>query len=211
MNIAHKISEYNRERKWGLFQKEIEIDEDICVLDAGFSDKEYSGSDNFIEKHYPYPDKLTALGVDIPVLFQKRYPQVRVVQYKGGVFPFRDKEFDVCWSNAVIEHVGSYNEQLQFLKEVLRVSKAAFITTPNKYFPFELHTRIPILHWLPKPMFDKILNVVGKKWAAGDYMYLLSIADMKKLLEKADISQYKIIRNKLLGFTMDFVVVLQGA
>jgi len=36
------------------------------VLDVGFLDLEYSSTYNFIEKHYPYPERLTALGVQVP-------------------------------------------------------------------------------------------------------------------------------------------------
>ena len=94
------------------------------LLDVGFSEEEYGSSDNFIEKHYPYPEMLTALSVDIPAKFKRRYPKVTVVHYDGRVFPFEDKTFDVLWSNAVIEHVGARNKQLNFLREIKRVSKS---------------------------------------------------------------------------------------
>ena len=84
-----------------------------------------------------------------------------------------------------------------------------FITTPNKYFPVELHTRTPLLHYFPNKVFDRYLSLVGKTWAAGDYMHLLSISDMKSLLRDADISEYKIFKNRLMGFTLDYVVVFQ--
>jgi hypothetical protein len=41
---------------------------------------------------------------------------------------------------------------------------------PNRYFPFEVHTRYLLIHWLPKTVFDKILSYTPKKWAAGDYI-----------------------------------------
>ncbi len=114
--------------------------------------------------------------------FSKRYPKVNTVVYKGDKFPFKDKEFDICWCNAVLEHVGERSRQEKFLKEVRRVAKSSFVTTPNRYFPVELHTRIPLLHYLPKGIFDIILKRVGKKWATENYMYLLSLKDIKKLL-----------------------------
>ena len=129
------------------------------------------------------------------------------MQYDGGVFPFKDKEFDVCWSNAVLEHVGGWGEQKLFLKEIKRVSRAAFITTPNRYFPFELHTRIFLLHYLPKRIFDKFLIKVGKKWASGDYLNLLSSTTLDNLLKECGFSGYKIIRNRVLWFTVNFMVI----
>ncbi len=209
MSIAHIISAWNRRRKWRIFLKVFSPKKNMRVLDVGFSENEYSKTDNFIEKYYPYPEMLTALGLDTPNNFTKRYPKVTAVQYDGKSFPFKDKEFDICWSNAVIEHVGIFDDQLFFLKEIKRVSKRAIIATPNKFFPVEPHTRTPILHYLPKELFDAYLSFVGKKWATGDYMYLLSVNDMKRLLLKADITDYKIYKNRFLGFTLDFVVVFE--
>ena len=207
MSIAYKISSFNRKRKWKSFNENMAINGRTKILDVGFSDQEYSATDNYMEKNYPFPENLTALGIDQPVEFKERYPQVNVVQYDGNLFPFQDKSFDVCWSNAVIEHVGDGKRQLVFLKEIKRVAKTAFITTPNRFFPVEVHTRVPFLHYLPKKTFDKILCAIGKKWAAGDYMHLLSIEEIEELLRKAEIKEYKIIKNKLLLFTLDYIII----
>jgi len=187
MTLAHRISAWNRRRKWAYFLKELAPDAQTRVLDVGFSEIEYSPNDNFIEKNYPYPEKLTALGVDNPKEFLVRYPKVQALQYDGKTFPFKDKEFDICWSNAVIEHVGDKDAQLFFLKEIARVSKRAIVTTPNKYFPVEVHTRTPMLHFLP-----------------------LSKGDLKELLAQAGISDYTIKPNRIMGFGLDFVLTFPG-
>jgi hypothetical protein len=207
MSIASKVSAYNRHRKWKKFLQEIAPTSTMKVLDVGFANVEYSPVDNFIEKHYPYPEKLTALGINAPNEFAKRYPRVRAVQYAGGIFPFQDQEFDVCWSNAVIEHVGEIDEQAVFLAEIKRVSRRAFVTTPNKYFPVEPHTRTPVLHYLPKRTFDSYLRMIGKGWATGRYMHLLGIDDLRNLLNLAHIDKYKIIPNRLFGIPLDFVII----
>lgn len=207
MSLAYKISAYNRRRKWMLFLQTIAPTPEMRVLDIGFSENECSSTDNFIEKHYPYPERLTALGIEIPVTFKTRYPKVTAIHYNGGIFPFEDKTFDVAWSNAVIEHVGDRDKQILFIKEIKRVSMKAFITTPNIFFPVEVHTRTPLLHYLPKKVFDRYLILTGQGWAAGEYMHLLSHNDIKILLADAGISEYKIINNRLAGITLDFVVL----
>jgi SAM-dependent methyltransferase len=207
MSLAYKISAANRWRKWNLFLREIAPTERTRILDVGYSENELSDTDNFLEKHHPYPENLTALGIDLPTQFRQRYPKVNVVQYPGGRFPFADQAFDLCWSNAVIEHVGDRPKQLGFLREIKRLSRRAFITTPNRFFPIEVHTRTPLLHYLPKRIFERYLAWVGKAWATGDYMYLLSLGELKALLSRAGISDYKIFRNRLAGFTMDYVVI----
>ena len=50
---------------------------------------------------------------------------------------FRDKEFDVIFSNSVIEHVGSYDAQRRMAQEVMRVGERYFVQTPNRFFPIE--------------------------------------------------------------------------
>jgi len=208
MTIAYNISAWNRRRKWQLFLDHIKTGANTTVLDVGFNNEEYSETDNYLEKKYPHKKNITALGIEKDDIFKKKYPEVKSVLYKGGVFPFTDKQFDVCWSNAVIEHVGSREKQVEFLHEIKRVSHKAFITTPNKLFPVEVHTRIPFLHLLlSKKCFDKFLKLIGKKWAVGDYMNLISHRQLKQLLSEAGITEYTIIKNKLLGFTLDFVIV----
>jgi SAM-dependent methyltransferase len=207
MSIAHKVSAYNRQRKWQIFLENLPVTPQAKVLDVGFSEGEYSPVDNFIEKNYPYPEMLTALGVDAPCQFTQRYPKVRAVQYPGDRFPFEDQEFDICWSNAVLEHVGGQEKQVAFLTEIKRVARTAFITTPNKWFPVELHTRAPLLHYLPKPVFDAYLRTIRKSWAAGDYMHLLSLNDLRNLLKQAHIEPRRLIRNKIAGLTLDFAVI----
>lgn len=207
MSLASDISRWNRQRKWEIFKRHFSIESSTTILDVGYNEVEYSSHDNYLEKQYPYQKNITALGLNDPNEFKKRYPEVNAVSYDGTVFPFSDKSFDICWSNAVIEHVGDRIRQLFFLKEIRRVANRAFITTPNKWFPIELHTRIVLLHYFPKRIFDIILRFFNKQWAAGDYMHLLGIRDIKKLLKEAGIEEYTIIRNRLFFFTLDFIVV----
>lgn len=208
MNFAQSISARNRQRKWGLFLRTIAPTSSTTVLDVGFNDREHSAVDNYLEKHYPWPGQITALGVQEPREFPKRYPEVKVVQYAGGRFPFPDQSFDVVWSNAVIEHVGDRTRQLEFVREIARVGRRAFITTPNRHFPVEVHTLTPFLHWLPDPVFHAYLRLIGKGWAAGDYMRLLSGGDLRGLLSEAGWN-YQLRRNRLCGLTLDFVALLK--
>jgi SAM-dependent methyltransferase len=209
-NTASRVSLWNRRRKWALFEREMRPNVGMRVLDIGYSEVEHQNADNFIEKYYPYPENLTALGVDEPKQFHVRYPQVKVVQYDGVIFPFEDNAFDVVWSNAVIEHVGDRDRQLQFIREIKRVSTRAFITTPNRHFPLEIHTRTPLLHFLPLSMFEAYLRVIGKGWATEDYMRLLSSRDLRKLLSEAEIASWRIVKNRLGVFTLDFVVLIDA-
>jgi hypothetical protein len=71
----------------------------------------------------------------------------------------------------------------------------------------EVHTRTPLLHYLPESLFDRYLALAGKARASGDYMHLLSEFDLRTRLSQAGIEDYRLMKNRLLGFTMDFVVL----
>ncbi len=78
------------------------------VLDVGVtSDERYSES-NYFEQMYPFPDNITCVGTEDGSHLARRYPGLSYRQVQSGdPLPFRDAEFDVVFSNAVLEHVGS--------------------------------------------------------------------------------------------------------
>jgi ubiquinone/menaquinone biosynthesis C-methylase UbiE len=121
---------------------------------------------------------------------------------------FKNNSFDIVYSSATIEHVGSHSNQLQFIKECFRVSrKHIFITTPNKFYPIEFHTKIPLLHFLPNKIFRKILLFLGLTFFAKEKnLNLLSEADLKRFCYRLKIQNYKIIRYKFLFFTSNLIL-----
>ncbi len=71
----------------------------------------------------------------------------RRVLCDGRQLPFADDTFDLVLSNAVIEHVGDEAAQRRFVDEHVRVGRCSLITTPNRWFPVESHTRTLFRHW----------------------------------------------------------------
>lgn len=111
----------------------------------------------------------------------------------------------MVWSNAVIEHVGDFDRQVLFVREMARVGHRVFFSTPNRGFPIELHTRLPLIHWLPKPVCDRILHRLGKGFATGDYMHLLTRGALRRVLHAAGVTRYRVFANRLAGLSLDFV------
>lgn len=205
--IAAHISAKSRKHKYEQFLQECAPTSTDTILDIGINTTEYSPSDNYLEKHYPHRNRITAIGTGDGTVFSSLYPEVSYHQADGRALPFRDNQFDIAYSNAVIEHVGSSDQQLQFLREMSRVGRQGFLTTPNRHFPIELHTRVPLLHIiLSKSYFDAFLRLIGKSWATGDYMHLLSENDLRSILTTAGIQDYTLLRNRFLGLTMTFTV-----
>jgi hypothetical protein len=62
---------------------------------------------------------------------------------------FCDREFDMVFSNSVIEHVGTEADQARMAHEIRRVGRAYFVQTPNRFFPIEPHFLAPFWHYAP--------------------------------------------------------------
>lgn len=207
-HIASSISGKSRAKKWLQFLEWAETTPTTTILDIGVNTHEYSDHDNLLERLYSYPGNITAVGLETDwTEFHERYPQVKTLTADGTKLPFPDNAFDIAYSNAVIEHVGDHSRQAHFLREMYRVARRGFLTTPSRHFPIEVHTRLPLLHLiLPKSGFDWVVQKLGKGWAAGDYMRLLSVTDLHSLLAEAGIQKYTLTRNRFCGFTMTFTV-----
>jgi ubiquinone/menaquinone biosynthesis C-methylase UbiE len=206
--FSYTLSKKSRERKYAQFLAEIKPKPEESIIDVGVNDEEYSQGDNYLEKHYPYPQNITAISKDSADQFKNRYPEIKAVVADGRKLPFDDNSFDIAYSNAVIEHVGKRKDQIDFLRELFRVARRGYFTTPNRLFPIEIHTRVPLLHLiLPKKAFDFFLKMIGKKWATGDYMDLLSKNELTDVIEKAGIKKYKILNNRIFCLPATFTVV----
>ena len=205
-NLKYFFMEKSREKKYQQFICLTKPSTASTILDIGIADKEYSPYDNYLEKRYPYQSKITGLSICHLRQFPKSYPEIQVVVYNGGKFPFRDKEFSISFSNAVIEHVGNFEKQVLFIKEMKRVAHQFYFTTPAKEFPLEIHTNYPIIHWLSNKTFDSIITKLGKGWASGDYMNLLKKRDIEHLLKSAEVKKFKILTHKFCLFPLHYAV-----
>ena len=162
--LASRISLRSREQKLHLFLELLEPGPETTVVDVGVTDAPFgSGStDNFFEALYPWPDRITAVGNTGLERFRAAFPTVRAVQADGRRLPFADGAFDLGFSNAVVEHVdGGREGQRRFVHELARVARRVFVTTPNRFFPVEVHTRLPFVHWLPPATRDRLVRARG--------------------------------------------------
>lgn len=177
MRLVDHVSLRSRRRKLRLFLEELRPTAETSVLDVGadelaFGEGDGCGTLNFFEEHYPWPERITALGLQDGTGFRTRYPGIRYVQGDACALPFADGEFDIVFSNAVIEHVGDRERQRLLVAEAIRVGRRVFITTPNRSFPVEVHTRLPVVHWLPDRWAHPVFRAVGKSFATD--VHLLS-------------------------------------
>jgi SAM-dependent methyltransferase len=170
-----------RKKMYRIFEQICCPDETMKTVDIGATPDEKLADSNFFEKLYPYRNNLTIVSIEDCSSLVKKFGLAGFVQNKSKErLPFADKAFDILFCSAVLEHVGTREDQKYFIDECLRVSKKIFLTTPNRYFPLEMHTFIPFLHWLPWSIFQKIVRrTKGEFWADINNLNLLSKKDIE--------------------------------
>jgi ubiquinone/menaquinone biosynthesis C-methylase UbiE len=90
---------------------------------------------------------------------------------------YKDNEFDIAFSNSVIEHLYTKENQIKMANEMMRVGKKYFVQSPNKYFFMEPHYLIPYFQFFPKNLRLFILtktklsrNMKWERKAAQQYL-----------------------------------------
>lgn len=181
--FTSRMSLLARKRIFSLFMETINPSAAQTVLDLGVSADLGSMEANALEQMYPWRERITCAGVEDASAVEKAYPGVTFKRIAPrGPLPFTDKQFDVVFSNAVLEHVGSREKQAEFVREALRVGKRLFLVVPNRLFPVEHHTGIPLLHWLPAPLFRALLRPTPfKHWAEEENLNHLTARSLRAL------------------------------
>ena len=127
------------------------------------------------QRLYPHPAKITACGLGEGDDFHRAFPAVSYVRIEArGPLPFRDDEFAIATSNAVLEHVGGDEEQARHVRELFRVAPRVFISVPHRYFPVEHHTSLPFLHWTDATF----------RWACGGWQVEMDLAGGAYLMSR---------------------------
>lgn len=124
---------------------------------------------------------------------------------------FKDNEFDIVFSNSVIEHVGDYNEQKKMADEVRRIGKRYFIQTPNRYFPIEPHFLFPFFQFFP--LWLKMILIrsfsLGNRGRASNMEEAKARVSDVKLLGKREFKKLfpdaNFFEEKVFGLTKSFI------
>lgn len=181
--LASKISTQFREKMFAKFMTNMRPDAKHKILDIGVTSDERYQESNYFERLYPYKDRIVCVGTEDGSHLETKYPGIKFMQVNAGDrLPFDNNQFDIAFSNAVIEHVGSRESQRAFILEMLRVSRSFFLTTPNRWFPVELHTAVPLIHFLPKSIYRKLLAAMGETyWSKEENLNLLTRRELISL------------------------------
>jgi hypothetical protein len=207
-SLPVRIAAYQRRRMFETFMAATTITPTDTVLDVGAtSDQTYDHS-NYFEAWFPDKSRITAVGIDEAHFLETQYPGLQYFKADGRNLPFDDLSFDHVHSSAVLEHVGSRDNQALFLRQLWRVTrKSLFVTTPNRWFPVEFHTVLPLLHWLPPHLFRQVLTAMGKGFFADENnLNLLSRAALLGVARQAGISGAKVRTIALGGWPTNLIL-----
>jgi trans-aconitate methyltransferase len=135
-----------REKRFNFFLSlldKISSDKTIQILDVGGTEHFWT-SMKFPEKNNVF---ITLLNLEAVETTQKNLQSV-----KGdacNLSEYQNNQFDIVFSNSVIEHLFNFENQKKMADEVMRVGKNYYVQTPNYYFPLEAHWVFPFFQFLP--------------------------------------------------------------
>ena len=185
--------------------KNIEIDE---ALDIGTTSDTLNISSNSVIRNIKNIKNFKCLSnqeVNSNFFYKKLKKSITDDFYEDELSEFSS---DLVISNATIEHVGGFLKQKKMIKNIIKLTKKIFIiTTPNKFYPIELHTKIPFIHWLPKLIYRRILKFLGLSfYAQEENLNLLDVHQLQEMLNDQKIN-YEIRFIKLMFFKSNIIII----
>lgn len=207
-SLPVRIAHWQRRRMFARFMAYSVPGDSETILDVGAtSDQTYTHS-NYLEAWCPLKGRITAVGIDDASFLETLYPGMRYVPADGRELPFPDGAFDHVHSSAVLEHVGNRANQARFLRELWRVTrKSLFVTTPNRAFPVEFHTVLPLVHWLPPATFRALLRRIGRGFFADENnLNLMTAGDLGRCVQAAGIDGADVQSVSLLGWPSNLLL-----
>ena len=144
----------------------------------------------------------------------QRYANIVTVAGDGCHLPqFGDRAFDVVFSNSVIEHLFTFENQRRMAGEIQRIGGAYFVQTPNYYFPFEPHFHF--LGWQYLPVAVRVFML--RRFRCGWYSPIADaeIARLKvteiRLLSRGDLGRLfpgaTLLPERFLGLTKSWTAL----
>jgi ubiquinone/menaquinone biosynthesis C-methylase UbiE len=199
--VFDSYSAASRLRKLELFFERLQPSPTDRVLDVG-GECDPKGGSVQLSDHYQWRDRLTLVNIDSDALKRVNtvYPECHTLLGDACRLPFPDRHFDIGFSNAVIEHLFTWDNQRLMAAEMQRVCKRWFLATPNRWYPYEFHARLPVISWLPAPVMRKVTrqicyNHVHKRYMRGlqtDSIRLMTARELRKLFPTSTILPLRI-------------------
>lgn len=126
---------------------------------------------------------------------------------------YADDEFDVVFSNSVIEHVGSVADMRRMADECGRVGQRLYLQAPNYWFPVDAHFWLPGFQFLPLAVRVWWVTWIG----TPSYTRTHDVALARERVERTGLLRFGTVRElfpgatirreRFLGLTKSFIVL----
>lgn len=157
----------------------------LTIMDIG-------GTNEFWERcGWTERDDVTITTVNLFEQEQRFENVIPTVGDATDLSQFDDDEFDLVFSNSVIEHLITFEAQMGMAAEVRRTGKAYWVQTPNFWFPMEPHFLTPGWHYLPTAVRIKILQRRGVGWMGHcpDYEDAKRAVEEVRLMRRSELQR----------------------
>lgn len=178
--IASPVSARSRERRATLYRRLMRPSPDASIVDVG------CGEAGLAE----FEPEARITGVDRIERPAYASGPRRFVRADALRLPFADGEFDIAYSNSLIEHIEPADRE-RFAAELRRVGRSYFVQTPNRWFPVEPHTLLPLFQLLPAPLRRRLWRLGVSKDPFED-IRLLDARELRRLFPDAEIVRERI-------------------
>jgi len=194
-----------RARRRQLFLELFSPTERTTILDVGGTLGDW--------KDFPVRAAITVLNIDEAPAAQPKPANIAYCKGDGRALKFPDRSFDIVFSNSVIEHIGTAEDQGCFAAEISRVGCGVFVQTPNRWFPIEPHFVSPGVHFLPRAISRRLLPWLSiRGWfRKGDNVTVQQLVNELRLLDAQEMRGLfpgcELIRERWCGFTKSIIAV----
>jgi len=209
--MKEAISTYFRNRRFGFFRQFFDQisaggTQSVKILDIGGTE------DYWKSMGFELNDKTEIVLLN---LYEKEVSHPGFKSIKGDACNLEgvaDKSFDLVFSNSVIEHLFTQENQIKMANEIQRVGKNYFIQTPNKYFPIEPHWVFPFFQFLPfgiQVFLTQYFNLGHIPKTSDKEKAKEQVREVRLLSKKEFHSMFngaKIFLEQFFGFTKSFIV-----
>ncbi|HYG23649.1 MAG TPA: methyltransferase domain-containing protein [Verrucomicrobiae bacterium] len=207
-SIYNQVFRIWRAKRFTKFLEVLRPTKEDVLLDVG-------GYPWFWTSHEQPVAKIDAINIHPVFWSPEKFPnhQVNTLVGDGCALAFPDHSYDIGFSNSVIEHVGSWEQQQCFASEIRRVARALWVQTPAYECPFEPHYMAPFIHYLPVGLQKKLVRWItpwgwltkpGKAEidAMVETTRLLTHNEMKELFPDCEI-----FVERLLGLPKSYIAI----
>ena len=123
-----------------------------------------------------------------------------------------NQQFDLVFSNSLMEHVGGHKQRMDFAAEVRALGRRHRVQTPYRYFPVEPHWVFPLMQFLPIAVRSRI----AFKWPLvhsrpDSLSEALSSVQWTELLSRTEMGAYfpdsQILSESFFGLAKSLIAV----